>query len=588
MAGISFDDLIPKNGAQPETAPGISFDDLIPKANNPGQYLSYEDGLALLDQEAATGGAVGAVDAFGRGAANGATFGFADELGAGARWLGGKMLPWQPNVTYDQALDEVRGSDRALAEKHPVADMAGNLTGAVGAGAGIVKAGVSPTAHAINAGRGLGTVSFASGAEGAALGALQGFGQTDGGMMDRAAEAGYGGAGGLAIGAAIPGVMSVAGSAVRRAVSPFLTNPERTRAADYLADEGVGLTAGQRTGNRSLQYAESELGGQRGADMMERQGEQFTSAALRRAGMDANRATPETIDGGFRSISEQFDDLASRNEILPDTQLAQDLGTTVREYFSMVPESARAPVVMDMARDLGRTLGQGPLNGAAYQAARSRLDKAARSSALDPQLQQALYGLRNSLDDGMERSIAATNPADAGAWREARRQYRNMLVIEKAITGAGEDAAQGIISPSKLRGATAAQSRRNYARGRGDLAELARSGEATMKPLPNSGTAGRINAQNMGSGIASMMGMGSAGYASGGDPATMLAGGAAGFALPRVAGRMLMSGPVQTYLGNQAAQGVRMSPQKQAILNMLLNIEGSEGAPSVGRALVGR
>lgn len=75
--------------------------------------------------------------------------------------------------------------------------------------------------------------------------------------------------------------------------------------------------------------------------------------------------------------------------------------------------------------------------------------------------------MRESLDDAMQRSIAQNNPRDLGGWQQARRQYRNMLVVEKAATGAGENAALGLISPSQLRNATVQQGRRAFARGLG-------------------------------------------------------------------------------------------------------------------------
>lgn len=62
-----------------------------------------------------------------------------------------------------------------------------------------------------------------------------------------------------------------------------------------------------------------------------------------------------------------------------------------------------------------------------------------------------------------------------------------------------------------------------------------------MKPLPQSSTAPRQNIQN----IMSIIG-GAAGGAAGGLPGAM-----AGIAAPAVAGRVLMSRPVQAYLGNQ-------------------------------------
>jgi hypothetical protein len=370
-------------------------------------------------------------------------------------------------------------------------------------------------------------------------------------------------------------------------VSPFLTNPERTAAVQSLANEGVQTTAGQQTGSNALRYAEGEIGGQAARNTYDRQGEQFTSAALRRTGTTADRATPEVIDDAFNRIGGNFDDLAARNQLHPDTQLAQDLGGTYRDYASLVPESQRAPIVLDTIRDIGSTLNNGPLDGAAYQAARSRLDRAARGAGNDPQLSQALYGVRNSLDDAMERSIAANNPADTGAWQDARRQYRNMLVVEKAATGAGENAAQGLISPSALRNATVTgQGRRAYARGQGDFADLARSGEAVMKPLPNSGTAGRLNAHNLGVGLAGLAGAG-AGTATG-DPKAAIVGALAGFAAPRVVGAAMMNPMVQRYLANQVGQGIRMTPQTMAVVNALANFQGSNEAPDVGSLLLGR
>lgn len=530
------------------------------------------------------GGIVGEADAFGRGIADMVTLGAADEIGAGARWLGGKVLPWQDNVTYDEALKEVRDSDQKVADENPISNAAGQVVGAVGGGVGLTKAGLSATARAAKGGAGLGKLSAASALDAGAIGAIDGFNSGEG-VDDRLLQARDGLVGGLAVGAVMPKAMQVVGSSVKKAISPFLTSPERRNAAAALAKEGVEVTAGQKTGSKGLRYLESEIGGGGAEDLIERQGEQFTKAALKKAGIDASRATPEVIDDAFNTIGKQFDDLASRNTLTPDRQLASDLGDTWKEYASMVPETARAPVVMDLIQDVGKRLGQGNLDGAAYQAARSRIDRMARSAGKDPQLSQALYGIRSALDDGMERSIAANNPADAGAWREVRNQYRNILVLERAATGAGEDAALGLISPSNLRNATVTkQGRRNYARGDGDFAELSRSGEALMKALPNSGTAGRIRAQNLGAGLMSTIG-GVTGGAAGGVPGGIV-GALAGAAIPKIAGKALMNPVVQALLGNQAAARLAMSPDRQAILNAMLNMRGAEYADDVGRKLL--
>lgn len=525
-------------------------------------------------------GVAGSLDAFGRGITNAATFGFADEIGAGADYLGSQILPWRTPKTYDQALVDTRGSDKAVAAEHPVANAAGNVTGAVGAGTGLANAGLSLTARAANAGRGLWATTAASSIDGAVAGGLQGFGQGEGGFLNRLNSAKDNAEIGGVVGAALPLAVSGATNAVRRAVTPFTVNAERQALVDTLANEGVNVTAGQATGSNGLRYAESEIGGDAARNIYDRQGEQFTGAALRRVGVNANRATPDVIDQAFTQNSNQFNTAANANTLVPDRQLQQDFVGNWREYMQLTPPSQRAPIVANTMRNINDALvNGGTLDGATYQALRSRLARAARGTA-DPQLGRALNGMRDALDDAMERSIAANNPGDLGMFQDARNTYRNLLVAERASTAAGENAAQGIISPSQLRNATiSAQGRRNYARGNGDFAELARAGEGVMKPMPNSGTAGRLNAQNLGTGFLSALG-GIAGTGATGSMGAGIAGAVAGAAIPRVVGRMMMSDAGQAYLRNQLMSG-NLNPQTRAAIVQAINQIDANALPQI-------
>lgn len=360
-------------------------------------------------------------------------------------------------------------------------------------------------------------------------------------------------------------------NAGRHLVTPFPTSPERAAAVDTLAAEGIAATAGQRTGSKALRFAEGEIGGHRAANMMEQQGEQFTGAILRRAGINENRATPEVIDHAFRRIGGEFDRLAANNQLSFDRQFSQDMLDTLTEYDSLVPSSLRAPIVEKVAKDIAAEVqGGAPMAGDRYQALRSRLDSAARSAAKDPQLSSALRDMKDSLDDAMERSIAATNPNDLGAWQEARRQYRNMIVIERAATGAGEAAAQGLISPAQLRNATVTKhGRRNYARGLGDFSDLAHAGETVMTPLPNSGTAGRLASRAFPAAAGGLAGalLTGDGYMGG------LAAGLGATIGPAVAGRALMSRPVQDFVGNRL---LRQPPPRSALEMSLLLSNASQ------------
>lgn len=134
MAGL-FDDLIPASGnGAPSAAPPSGNEARVPvTAYKPG---AFDDLIPAAPEEQPTT-VTGTLDAFGRGVAKGAGFGWADEAGAAARYLGGKVFPWQPEVTYDEALREVRGEDKAVADANPTADVAGQVTGVVGSAAAI-------------------------------------------------------------------------------------------------------------------------------------------------------------------------------------------------------------------------------------------------------------------------------------------------------------------------------------------------------------------------------------------------------------------------------------------------------------------
>lgn len=128
------------------------------------------------------------------GAAQGATFGFADEILAGVDAL-------QPGKTYGQSLEEVREKMNFAREANPKTALAGELVG------GIAAPGVAGAATAAKAATAGGRLLRTVGA-GAAVGGLAGAGNADGDLADRAKGAAVGaGAGAVTagvLGAAIP------------------------------------------------------------------------------------------------------------------------------------------------------------------------------------------------------------------------------------------------------------------------------------------------------------------------------------------------------------------------------------------------
>ena len=337
-----------------------------------------------------------------------------------------------------------------------------------------------------------------------------------------------------------------------RLATPFPIGADRAAAVDALRASGVQPTAGQVTGNGGLRALESEIGGATNEPQLE----QFTTAALRKAGEPvATRTTPDVMDQLFSRNGRQFDQLAANNELHPDQKLYHDLIDVHNTYEGL---GGQAPIVgqtvdrLMAANSAAANVGGTPIiSGATYQAMRSELESGARASAGDPKLATALRGLKNALDDNMERSIQANNPSDLGAWQQTRGQYRNILTLDKAAEAGGENAALGLISPAQLRiAAKQIYGGRSYVRGKNDLGNLARAGQGVMTPFPNSGTATRTWARNLGAGIPAVLG-GFAGQHAGGYEGAM-GGIAAGAAAPYVAGKALMSPWVQKYLANQA------------------------------------
>lgn len=363
-------------------------------------------------------------------------------------------------------------------------------------------------------------------------------------------EAGMTALAGGALGAAFP----LAGAAFRKVVSP-VAKGATDAATKLLAKEGVDLTAGQITGSKGLRFREAELGGGTAAAFMDKQAKQFTAAALKRAGINATEASHDVLDGAFTKIGQQFDDLAARNFIQPDKKLATDLQAAWRRFEGSTNPQTRPKVIERLIADIYGSGNGKRMTGEWYKATRSELGRLSKSA--NPELSEAARDLQFALDDAMERTMKVANPADAGAWKAVRGQYKNLLVIEDAATRAGAQSADGIITPQALRSAAMRQNKRAFARGRNDFTDLADAGVSKMTPLPDSGTPGRLDAKAvlpLGAGA----GMGIGGTV-GGIPG-MVVGGLAGAAVPWAVGKAALSKAGRAYLSNDALAGGKMLP----------------------------
>ena len=349
-------------------------------------------------------------------------------------------------------------------------------------------------------------------------------------------------------------------------ISPYGgADPERLKLAAVLDDYGIPISAGQRVGSEALRRKESFTQG--GQDLMETQAEAFTKAALKTTGTDATRATPEVMKATADRIGSVFDDVVKGVDVTPDPQAVTALSQAVDTYKSLAPTSGQAPLIGNILKDTVKAArGGNTIPAATLKVWRSNLSKLTVSA--DDATRAAAVEALEAVDDMMATALNTAGRADDVArLAEARMQWRNFLAVQRAATGAGEGAAAGLVSPSALRNSVVGQGRSGYAQGtRGDIADLARAGEAVMKKLPTSGTAENIRAM-LPSGV--WGGIGAGGGAMTGNPMLAMIGAAAGTMVPGALGALRMSGPVQAYLANQILPRAATDIPKGTALSIL-------------------
>lgn len=218
-----FDDLIPKNAPQ---GSGVSFDDLVPpeqaaraelakglREGRRGDAEIYKTASFRTNQGVKPAGMTDA-------AIQEATGGLSDEISAGARAPIDMLMRGE---SYDEAYQHNLAAERDRLEQyktaHPVASTVAGIAG------GLAMP-VSKATGAIKAGAGIGAVS--------------GFGHSEGDLAGRAGDAAVGGAVGGAAGAALSGVGKLIGGKTP-STAPSIADLKDAAKAGYNSAEVVGL-----------------------------------------------------------------------------------------------------------------------------------------------------------------------------------------------------------------------------------------------------------------------------------------------------------------------------------------------------------
>lgn len=371
---------------------------------------------------------------------------------------------------------------------------------------------------------------------------------------------------------------NVAGSKLTgKAVTPVSTKTtaERDRLVGVLDTEGVPLTAGERTGSKTLLKTEQMAGQTPGAaggiaSDVEQQQRAVNSAVARRAGLNSDTLTSTVLNDHMDKLGTEIGNLASNNNMQLPAGFLQQAGQIrqgLRYQRGDVAQELGAR--LDQLRDMITVdaAGNPVLAGPHYQTIMQELREAitGADAAARPKLAQ----FRDMMRQQMEASM---NQADAARWRELNRHYANGKVIQDAMGAAGAGAAEGNISLLQLRGAiNRSLGTDAYQKGYGDLNDLAHAGQSVLRKPPDSGTPQGmlINALMKGVPFAT----GSAGGYLGG-----MEGFAAGLATPWAISTVMRGripgtdySPGQAYLSNQLARNV--DPKITAAIIQAANAE---------------
>ncbi len=266
---------------------------------------------------------------------------------------------------------------------------------------------------------------------------------------------------------------------------------QRAQNVDLLKEMGMkDISAGQQVGSATLQKLE---------DVVEptlSQKTDLTKMVLQRAGIEDGVATPNVIDKRAKELGKVFDDAeASVKEgfEISEGEKLLTLFDDANEMLSQGKIVGKTKKIIDAFSD--NSVSGEVVSVAQLKLARFDLQKVMQSSLKNQD--QVNYNLANDVlevvDDMIERNVLKYNPKLLPTLQKTRTDYRALLTAERAVSGKGQDAASGLITPNSLdtavkvrEGVTATTRLRGT-----DVADISRAASEVLSPLPTVSAAGR-------------------------------------------------------------------------------------------------
>ena len=276
---------------------------------------------------------------------------------------------------------------------------------------------------------------------------------------------------------------------------------QRAQNVDLLKEMGMkDISAGQQVGSATLQKLE---------DVVEptlSQKTDLTKMVLQRAGIEDGMATPNVIDKRAKELGKVFDDAeASVKEgfEISEGEKLLTLFDDANEMLSQGKIVGKTKKIIDAFSD--NSVSGEAVSVAQLKTARFDLQKVMQSSLKNQD--QVNYNLANDVlevvDDMIERNVLKYNPKLLPTLQKTRTDYRALLTAERAVSGKGQDAASGLITPNSLdtavkvrEGVTATTRLRGT-----DVADISRAASEVLSPLPTVSAAGRRDIGGIAQGI---------------------------------------------------------------------------------------
>ena len=317
---------------------------------------------------------------------------------------------------------------------------------------------------------------------------------------------------------------------------------------ELLKKEGVLPTAGFKFNDVDIKAWEEAT--QAGRNLQEAAFEAFSRAALKRIGINSNRATGDQLRRVYDEMAEGFNSTINNldtvaNKVIPSKENMKVLNTALRTYGGAIAPAQRSPIFREMYNAFRQSKQSGQsLSGEQLKYYHQTLNNMTRKG---DETGDAARAILPELKEMIHRNLGAQGKE---VWVNTNRRYRDFLAIERALKG-GVGFDEGLVVPSRLASATTAVFKRKRLFGESDLGNLAQAGSAVMKVLPQSGTAPRLLGTGAGGAGQEAARLGAGTYALTQDP--KMAGYAAvvGTMLPAVRNNLMGQSVGQQYMGNQ-------------------------------------